>query len=212
LVDWLEQYLRVDERGRAAAFVRPYQGVKVPTLWLSCDFLVEFDASNLRAETEAVRRRLRRRGDALLPPVIERTWTDSAGPADNAILEVLEKPYVDRSDWLLKGMEWRKVLAELPDWKELCEASFESAWDRLRMTSALTTAPVDAVGGARAEVDRRLAVLEVRSQRLPSKAERESARRDFSREMELGDALVKGIREPAVSVVACGAVVLWPVQ
>ncbi|WP_274523024.1 protein DpdE [Saccharothrix sp. ALI-22-I] len=210
LIDWLEEYLRIDERGRARAVVRPYREVKVPTLWLSCDFLVEFDASRLQAESEAVRRRLRRRGDALLPPVIERTWTDSAGPADHTLLEVLEKPYEGGSDRLLKGREWTQVLAELPDWRVLCEASAEAAWDSLRATPALTTAPVAAVERAHEETERRRAVLTTRSQRLPFATERQGALQELRREEELGAALLGGVREPAVSIVACGAVVLWP--
>lgn len=212
LVDWLDQYLRVDERGRARAVVRPHDDVTVPTLWLSCDFLVEFDASHLRAESEAVRRRLRRRGDALLPPVIERTWTDGAGAAESRTVDVLERPYADSSDWLLKGTEWTNVLAELPDWRGSCLTAAEVAWSYLRDTPALTTAPADAAQRAHTEVRRRLAVLEARSQRLPSEAERESAHRDLVREQELGDSLLLGVAQPAVSVVACGAIILWPTR
>lgn len=212
LVDRLNQYLRVDERGRARAVVRPHDDVTVPTLWLSCDFLVEFDASHLRTESEVVRRRLRRRGDALLPPVIERTWTDGAGTADARTVDVLEQPYADSSDWLLKGTEWTDVLAELPDWRELCLAAAEVAWSCLRDTPALTFAPANAAQRARTEVRRRLAVLEARSQRLPSQAERESARRDLVREQQVGDSLTLGVARPAVSVVACGAIILWPTR
>jgi ATP-dependent helicase HepA len=212
LVDWLDQYLRTDERGRARAVVRPYAGVTVPTMWLSCDFLVEFDAAHLRAASESVRRRLRRRGDALLPPAIERTWTDGAGPADAEVVDVLERPYSDRSDRLLKGREWEHVLAELPDWRELCLAAGEIASECLHKTSALTAAPADAAERARTEVRRRLAVLEARSYRLPSEAERESARRDLAREQELGDSLLLGVTKPATSMVACGAIVLWPAR
>ncbi|MGW6442597.1 protein DpdE [Lentzea sp. NPDC055074] len=212
LVDWLEHYLRVDERGRARAVVRPYAGVNVPTLWVSCDFLVEFDASHLEAENEAVRRRLRRRGDALLPPTIERTWTDDAGPADSVTAQVLDRPFADRSDRLLKGSEWRSVLAELPDWRGLCTAGAETAWETVRATPALTTAPASAADQARREASRRLAVLEARSQRLPSEAERKAASLDLAREKKLGEALVQGVENAAVSVVACGAVVLWPTR
>jgi ATP-dependent helicase HepA len=210
LVDWLEQYLRRDERGRARAVVRPYGGVNVPTLWLSCDFLVEFDSSQLLAENEAVRRRLSRRGDALLPPVIVRTWTDGAGPADPPITGVLEEAFDPRKDRLLKGLEWNKVQVELPDWRDLCLGASDAAWACLRTAPAVTTAPESAVVRAQAEIQRRLAVLEARSQRLPSAAERASARRDLAREQELGDSLLRGVEKPAVSIVACGAVVLWP--
>lgn len=210
LVDWLEKYLRVDERGRTRALVRPHHHGTVVTMWLVCDFLVEFDAAHLPAHNEGVRRRLRRRGDALLPPVIVRTWTDAAGPADDELIAELEKPFDNRTDRLLTGKLWSDVLAELPNWRQLCTESGQAALAHVRSLPALTLAPVAAAERARAEVAARLAVLRARAQRLPTEAEMTSARAELAREKELGHALLKGIEQPDVSVVACGAVVLWP--
>ncbi|WP_281245747.1 protein DpdE [Amycolatopsis marina] len=210
MVDWLEQYLRIDERGRARAVVRPHHGNTVATMWLACDFLIEFDATHLPADTEGVRRRLRRRGDALLPPVIVRTWTDTVGPADDELVVELERPFDNRSDRLLNGKLWEEVLAELPNWQRLCTESGEAALTQVRTMPALTTAPVAATERGRAEVSARLAVLRARAQRLPTEAEKTSAQAELAREEGLGNALLKGIEQPSVSVVACGAVVLWP--
>lgn len=208
LVDWLEQYLRVDERGRARAVVRPHRGSAVATMWLACDFLVEFDAAHLPTDSKGVRQRLRRRGDALLPPVIVRTWTDAVGPADDELVVELEKPFDNRTDRLLSGKVWADVLAELPDWPQLCMDSGTVALDQVRSMPALATAA--AAERARTEVAARLAILQARAQRLPTEAELVSARAELAREEELGHALLKGVEQPSVSVVACGAVVLWP--
>ncbi|MEU7527719.1 protein DpdE [Saccharothrix sp. NPDC042600] len=210
LIDWLERYLRVDERGRARAVIRRDPSVRIATLWLQCDFLVEFDDSHLRAESEAARRRLRRRGDALLAPVLERTWTNGDGPADASTVSMLERPFDQAVDRLLKGGVWKEVLAEIPDWREVCKAAAEAAWEHLRETPSLTTTPRVAATRAAVEVQRRLDVLNARSLRLPSQAERAGARGDLERERDLGRALTLGVERPAVSVVACGAVVLWP--
>jgi ATP-dependent helicase HepA len=211
LVEWLENHLRADERGRARAVVRPYRGVAAPTLWLSCDFLVEFDDAHLRAESEGIRRRLRRRGDALLPPSVIRTWTDAAGPAAAILIrEVLELPFDEDTDHVLRGPLWRDVLTALPDWRQRCQLSGEAALEQVQTMPALTSEPVAASTRAQAEVAARVAVLEARSQRLPSAAERAGALQELEREQMLGRALVHGVEQPAVSTVACGAAVLWP--
>lgn len=210
LVDWLEQYLRIDERGRARALVRPCPGIQVAELWLVCDFVVEFDDAHLPTEAYGVRRRLRRRGDALLPPVSVRTFTDGAGPAGGTIGPVLERPYDTRTDRLLNGKEWGAVLAELPDWTQRCDDNYAAALAHLHTLPALTTAPTAAVRKAETEVAARLAVLDARVRRLPTAAERSGAHAELAWEKAVGDALCRGVEKPSVSVVACGAVVLWP--
>jgi len=213
LVEWLERYLRADERGRARAMIRPNAGVSEPSLWLSCDFLVEFDAVHVRTESDGVRRRLRRRGDALLAPTVVRTWTDPAGPATKTLTEeVLELPFDKGSDLVLRGRRWKDVLSALPDWQQLCRMSGEAALEHVRNMPILTNVPAAASERARDEVTARLAVLRARSQRLPSEAERMSARQEMEREKILGQALVRGVEHPAVSMIACGAVVLWPMS
>ncbi|MFJ9804628.1 protein DpdE [Streptomyces wuyuanensis] len=211
LVEWLERYLRADERGRSRAIVRPYAGGREPALWLSCDFLVEFDAAQLNAETEGTRRRLRRRGDALLPPTVVRTWTDPTGPAPSALQEgMLDRPFDKASDQVLRGLLWKDVLEALPDWQELCRLSAEAALRHVEAMPVLTSEPATASTRGRAEVAARLAVLQARSQRLPYEGERVSATQELQREETLGQALVHGIEHPSVSIIACGAVVLWP--
>ncbi|WP_312245538.1 protein DpdE [Micromonospora sp. D75] len=211
LVDWLAGYLQRDERGRAHAFVRLCSAVEVPTLWLHCDFLVEFDASHAQVTSEAERRRLRRRADALLPPAIVRTWTSASGyaPAD-LVRDVLGLPFDPGSDEVLRGELWEKVLSAFPDWQQLCQMAGETAYDTLQRSPALASAPAAAAKRAQEEVAGRLAVLRARSERLSSAAERLGAQLDLQREEALGQALERGIGKPAAIMTACGAIVLWP--
>ncbi|NGY65069.1 hypothetical protein G7043_39765 [Lentzea sp. NEAU-D13] len=211
LVDWLDQYLRTDERGRARAVVRPSRNVEEPTLWLSCDILVEFDASHLASETAAVANRLRRRGDALLPPEILRICTNALGQAPSpSCAEVLSADFDEYRDRLLSGPIWREVLEAFPAWTELCRLAGEAALEHARRSPAVTTAPVAAAHQARDEITARLAILRARSHQLPSEAEREGAYQEMRLAEYLGQALVNGIEKPVMSVIACGAVVLWP--
>ncbi|NJC70851.1 hypothetical protein HC031_14155 [Planosporangium thailandense] len=211
LVDWLADYLHADERGRARAVLRRYAGVREAALWLACDFLIEFDPAYLGAADKAARRRLRRRGDALLPPTIVRTWTDSVGAAPIILeREVLALPFDQGSDLVIRGQVWNDVLSALPDWRQLCRASGEAAFDQVQAMPILTSVPMVAAERASQEAAARLAVLHARSQWLRSASERASAERELKREELLGQALVQGTLRPAVSIIACGAVVLWP--
>nr|WP_286047492.1 protein DpdE [Verrucosispora sp. ts21] len=211
LVDWLSGYFQRDERGRAYAFVRACSAVEVPTLWLHCDFLVEFDASHVQVTSGADRRRLRRRADALLPPTMVRTWTGASGPAPaNLVRDVLRLPFDPRSDQVLRGDLWERVLFALPDWQQLCYMAGAIAQDLLLTSSTLATAPAAAAERAHDEVGARLAVLRARSERLRSATERLSAQLDLEREEAIGQALTQGVSTPAVSMTACGGIVLWP--
>lgn len=211
LVDWLERFIRNDERGRARAIIRPSAKVRFPYLWLACDFIIEFDTSGLGRESAAVRRRIRRRGDALLPPTVVRTWTDTNGPAAPEMIErELAAPFDARSDQVVRGQLWAHVLSELPDWRELCRLSGDAARAHLNTSSAVSNASAAAVERASKEVQARRDVLRARSLRLPSAAERSSAQREMESEDLLGQALINGVGKPLTSIIACGAVILWP--
>lgn len=210
LVDWLDRYLRLDERGRARAIVRSAE-VPYPAMWFGCDFMIEFDAAGLADQPDTARRRLRRRGDVHLPPAMVRTWTNAVGPASESLVKgVLEASFDANRDQVLRGPVWRQVLDAIPDWRHLCRVSSDAAWDHLRSTPQMSAAPQ--IGSRRAleETQARLAVLRARSLRLPTEAERISAGQELEREEVLGAALVRGVEHPAVTTIACAAIVLWP--
>ena len=79
LADWLQNYLRIDERGRASAVARAVPGLQSPTLWLHCEFLIEFDRTHCAITDESTIRRLSRRAEAHLQPMRVETWTDPSG-------------------------------------------------------------------------------------------------------------------------------------
>ncbi|MER5265088.1 protein DpdE [Actinosynnema sp. NPDC002837] len=210
LVDWIGHHLRSDERGRVRAVVRPHLGVKVPSLWLACDFLVEYDDIHLSGLDGPASDRLRRQGDAALPPTLVRTWSDPNGSTNPEMAEVLERPFDDKVDRVLRGREWNNVHEAFPDWEELCRLSGEAAWSAVRALPEMTAVPADAAVRVEEEVARRLSVLRARALRLQSEEERAGAQADYDREAALGEALVRGVRSPAVAMIACGAIVLWP--
>lgn len=211
LVDWLHSYLLSDERGLASAFVRPVAGLSSPALWLHCEFLVEFNAEQSSSLSRPDRARLARRGEGHLQPVRLETWTDASGPAPTDLVEnVLSLPFDATRDEILAGPVWKPVQEVIPSWGRSCAASAESAWELVRSSSELADAVRSALDSASADSARRLAILEARSIRLPSGAERESARLEFEAERAAAEALVKGIESPSIRMVSCGACVVWP--
>lgn len=211
LVDWLQDYLLADERGLATAFVRPVRGLNHPELWLHCEFLVEFSTAHSSHLLGPEGARLARRGEGHLQPLRLETWTDAAGPAPAHLVEtVLGLPFDAKRDENLAGKIWRPVLESIPSWARTCARSADVAWDQVRSSPQLAEARSAALATAFADSDRRIAVLKARAARLPSGAERESARLELRAETIAAQALAKGIESPSIRLVSCGAQVIWP--
>ena len=84
------------------------------------------------------------------------------------------------------------------------------AWQEVRESPRLSAAIETAMASSERESSRRLAILEARALRLPSEAERTSARLEFGIERDTAEALLRGIATPTIRMVTCGACVLWP--
>lgn len=210
LVDWLDEYLRVDERGRAYAVVRPAK-LTTPAFWLHCEFLVEFDDARVMW-AGAAQRRLSRRGDGLFPPEKYETWTDPYGAApDDLIQETLDLPFdTQRDEFALRGPIWKHVLGEFPAWVELIKQSAEHARAVVANSTDFAERVECGTRDAREESRRRASILRARALRLPTEHEREAARIEFEAEMTAGVALIEGIKEPSLKMTSCGVCVLWP--
>jgi hypothetical protein len=210
LVSWLQEYVLADERGRASAIVRPAVGIEAATLWLRSEFLIEFDAravDALRGEGHGIARR----GETYLRPLRIGTWTDSDGTAPVDIVEgILDLPFDVKRDEVLRGRCWAPVLEQLPTWSVLCRQAVQSAWEELSASTELAAAIQAGLSNAGRDSARRLAVLEARALRLPTQAERRAAEVELEFERSAAEALIQGIREPSIRMVACGACVLWP--
>ncbi len=211
LVDWLEDYLRADERGRASAFARPVAGLTHPALWLHCEFIVEFNSSLSTVPTGPVRRRLARRAEIHLQPIRLETWTDASGPAPADLVDKhLARPFDAQTDEVLRGRLWEPVLEELSAWVSLCQDSANAAWDQVNRSPVLNSAVDVAVESAEQDIRKRLSILEARKLRTSDTLERTSMQKELDRERQLATELLKGIRKPAIRLVACGACLLWP--
>jgi ATP-dependent helicase HepA len=211
LVNWLQDYLAVDERGRASAIVRAVPGLKQPALWLRSEFLVEFDVNQLAISDEASRHRLSRRAEAHLQPMRLEFWTDPAGPPPSDLLEKeLSRPFDSKRDEVLRGVVWEHVLEELPDWKQLCLNSAGAAWDEVRKSEMLSAKLNVALESAEQDTARRLAILDARALRLCAGSEWEAVQGELGLERQAVESLLAGIRNPAIRMEACGACVLWP--
>ena len=211
LVDWLQNYLRIDERGRASAFARAAPSLQSPTLWLRCEFLVEFDPSYCPIAGASAIRRISRRAEAHLQPMRLDTWTDPSGHAsEDLVREVLSRPFSAREDKVLRGEVWEDILAELPAWQRLCRDSAEAAWEEIRNSDTLSRALDAAVVAAEEDTAKRLAILDARALRLSEGTEWQNVQNELEIEGKTADALIRGIRTPSIRLVACGACVLWP--
>ena len=210
LASWLQEYVLADERGRASAIVRPAAGIDAAALWLRSEFLIEFDSSVADLK-RAGRRDIARRGESHLQPLRIVTWTDGFGPAPaDTVVSLLDLPFDAKRDEALRGRIWVPVLEKLPTWATLCSQAASSAWQELRESEVLAIAIREGTASAERETSRRLAILEARALRLPTMAERKAAESELGRERIASEALIRGIHEPSIRMVACGACVLWP--
>lgn len=211
LMDWLHDYMLADERGRASAVVRPVAGIAMAGLWLHSEFLIEFNTQHTPVPTGPDRARLARRGEGHLQPLRLETWTDASGPAPQDLVDgVLGRPFDPNRDEILRGPIWKPVLKAIPEWRRACAASAKAAWEQIRSSSQLEEALSYALKSATADSGRRIAILEARAMRLPSGSERESARIELESERVAAESLVRGITDPYIRLVACGACVVWP--
>lgn len=209
LVDWLQQYLVADERGRASAIARPSNTAAL-AFWLHSEFLIEFDSDQHGFDGGPDQRRLARRGETHLQPIRFETWTDPSGLASDDLVDTLSRPFDSERDAILRGTSWQLILDEMPAWSTLCEQSASSAWAAVRCSGTVASAIERAVSSADLDFERRMKTLEARSLRLPTDSEREAALLELQMEQVTAEALQAGIERPSIRMVACGAVVLCP--
>jgi ATP-dependent helicase HepA len=212
LVDWLETYLRSDERGRCIALLTRSRHVSNSQLWLGFDFLLEFDDSALAGVSVFDRRRLRRRGDAFLSPRIETIWTDGASEAPPGILPLLTAPPADGSttEQVLRGRFWQEALIHFPDWAPRCNKASSLALEILRARPAMTGAVKEAAALAAAEAARRSRVMRARALLSSDGQQREREAGDLAQEFQLAKQVDWGVRHPRTELLACVAIVLVP--
>ena len=129
LADWFERYLRVDEGGRTHAIWRTVPGFPEPQVWFCFDLLLEFDQRCLDEFDSKDCGRLRRHGDAFLPPRLERVWTNGEVEApDRFVRSTLDsQPEAEHKDYYLFGEGWPRALRAFPDWSDRCRVAEATA-------------------------------------------------------------------------------------
>lgn len=208
LVDWLDGYLRRDEGGRAWAVWRPSAALDEPAAFFRVDLVLEFDESAPAEMPSTAVRRLRRRGDAFLPPRIETVWLrdDGREVEPNVVAEQLDPGTND--DQQLRGPLWIAALQHFPDWESRCVNLKAQALAVVSGRAEVVAWREGASAQARSDLDRRSRVIASWIERLPSGPERDHAELEYETEMALDAAIHAGIGSPKMIVLAAGVVFL----
>jgi ATP-dependent helicase HepA len=207
LTDWLTNFLRTDERGRAIAVLTKTDQVSESQLWFGFDYLVQFDDSPLIAYAAETRKRLRRRGDAFFAPRIETVWTDGYLEAPTATRAVLTGTVGVAGQRPLRGRDWEHVLPHFPDWAERTARAAALAATIVDSRPAVTAARTDAISRVTAEAEHRIQILRARAVLHPGGQPR---RGEIDSETSLMNQVDRGLRRLKVSMLACVAIVLLP--
>jgi superfamily II DNA or RNA helicase len=210
LVDWIDSYLRIDEGGRTRAVWRHVPDWPEPSAWFCFDFLLEFDEAALEGFDLARRRRLRRRGDAYLPPRLERVWTDGMVEAPERLLNsVLETSGDTRvAGVALRGPRWASALKLFPDWTSLCRQAEERAREIVAGRHVVLDWQTSADTAARTEATRRFQVLKLWADRLPPGDQQDRARQEVEVEEALSAQVAAGISSLRSTLFAAGGVII----
>lgn len=207
MVDWLESFVRTDERGRARATLRHCPGVVSPQLWFQFELLVETSAASGDHPSVPVGT-LRRVGDGYLSPQMLQLWSDGNRPPEadfkRSVLNSI--PQGSAGDFALYGGRWSRVLEWAPDfavkanaaWEEAAARVLRDARTRSSVTKALRRLRVD-FGDRERTLERIRAVRGLRAEFVDE---------ELNRLRLMRDQLAAGIEDPSVRCVAVGAYVL----
>jgi ATP-dependent helicase HepA len=221
-IDALADYVRWDDRGLCFALwkYRPKSNASNPAdLYFRFDFLVDADVEPARKIIEKkpnlTLESVRRGADQLFPPIIQTVWLgdDLKLVKDKQVLAILEQPY-DKGhggplgrDYNINHERWEALGKNYPaaKWRKLCEKAREAAEELLRDHLQLKQLTKEKAERAVRIAAVRLAQQESRIAHLPA-AERKAETAALKIDEAISDAIVKGIRKPAVRLDAIGAV------
>jgi ATP-dependent helicase HepA len=223
VLDCLHSYLRWDDRGTCFAFFRGSSLVNAGTirLFLRFDFVIEAGLTAITAlakeHPELSDDALRRRADAVFPPIGRSLWLneDMEEPDEKTRVE-LQRPYVRSvNDVNISQERWPSVQKhfDLANWAHRCRAARAAATDAL--VRQVELAQLTRELAARLEVETSV-VKEQWQSRIEALSQfpRESAvaRDEWALENRVRDALFAGIDKPDIRLDAAGAVFLTGVS
>lgn len=217
LINALEKFLRWDDRGSAFATWRMEPSWRGrDDLWTGfrlC-YLVEADLRGLADDllNNEILAGLQRRADGLLPPWMVTLHIDSKleEVSHEEILSILEQPYDsrrrlgERRDYNL-GSRIESLYAVIDPgiFLSLCRRVREVSEERLRESSTFNAWLSKGISEAQRRLERYNRRLTQRRDALSRDFDRTAAE-SINREIELNDALLKGIQEPAICLDAIG--------
>ena len=206
LVNWVENYLRIDDRGRARVLWLFNPKMSQTNVAYRFDFQIEFDDKALREEGLS---NLRRRGDIFFPPITMGIWVANGRVAEGKIEERFDS--LDTSSWVnIRGDRWSHLLEEIPNWTEKCLEGGKLARQEILQKQVVSDALQRGEKLAQEDAQRRKGILTVRIERAGSKPEQNFANDELEKELKLLAAIEKGIVSPSVRMIAAGAHVMSP--
>ncbi len=221
-IDAMADYVRWDDRGLCFAIWkhRPKGNASNQAdIYFRFDFLVEADVEpaskivekkpNLTLES------IRRGADQLFPPIVQTVWLDEDLKLvkDKQVLGLLEEPYAKSHggphgrDYNINHERWETLVKSYPaaKWKTLCEKARAAAETILRDHLQLKQLTKEKAGRAERLAAVRQAQQESRIAHL-APAERKEEKALLKLDESIAEAIIKGIRKPAVRLDAIGAV------
>lgn len=217
MVDWLEKYLDLDDRGKAWVTWRQVPGLaEGDTLtFFRFDFALSFNEKELVGvlRDEDVTRRVRRRGDAFFPPRSETIWVhENRRVPEKVVREVLDPPEATvvsrRTDYNLSWKNWASIAERYPDWSRRVFKARSTALQLVRASDSLNEQITDAREQALGELDRRMSTLRTISNRPDRTSVQDHLRDEMDLHQRISNALLIGIEKPAIRLFAAGCVVV----
>ncbi|WP_083583958.1 protein DpdE [Rhodococcus zopfii] len=214
VIDLFEQICRVDDRGQAFAFERIVPRLERDTeAFFKFDLVVEPDvgpALTLLPDSDTAARAVRRRALSMLPPFTLEVWVpaeaDAHLPAATTVT-LLQRPYNNRRDRNFNSERISRLLEVFGGWQEY-EQSARRAHDRAVRHLTDTSQLVERCEEYAARTEVALEVLRAQSEARRAAGRILSDSESQQLDLEVGEALVSGIRQPRILTVAAGCVVL----
>ncbi|RGA04365.1 restriction endonuclease subunit R [Microbispora triticiradicis] len=213
LVDVLAAALFGDDRGQASAFRRSDPDHRGDALaYFGFDYLVEADltgALDLLADQRNATSALRRQADRLLPPFTLKVWIEGGAESpvtDTLLLNWLERPYDNKRDQNYSSGRISGLLEVFGDWggyRAAAEAAELSARQHLAEVTDLARRCDQAQEHSRQRVAIAMAQAQARKAAGHLVGDTESLITDAT----VADALVKGLSQPTVKVIAATCVI-----
>jgi ATP-dependent helicase HepA len=208
LVTLLADVIAVDDRGQASAMWRPGLSGDV-AVYFGFNFVIEADLDGAQEivgiDASAA---LRRQADRLLPPYTDRLWLPTAGtqPVTDAVrIAWLTAPY-GRGDLNLNADRLGPLLDVFAGRERFADAARDAertARDVLASSADLRTRTATAYEAA----TRELAVRRTQALARQSAGRLLSDTESYAADVEVSAALIEGVRQPRIRVVAASCVV-----